>query len=43
MAYGKLCRRMDGKKSIIRISKKMLNRIRYVWTTEQPYKISVVE
>lgn len=42
MAYGKLLRRMDSRKAIIRISKKLLNRIRYVWINEQPYKLSVV-
>ena len=43
MAYGKLCRRMDGRKAIIRIAKKLLNRIRYVWINEQPYVLTVVE
>ena len=43
MAYGKLCNRMPGNKAIIRISKKLLNRIRYVWSNQQPYQFSVVE
>ncbi len=43
MSYGKLCRRMPGKKAIIRISKKLLNRIRYVWSNQEPYIYSVVE
>jgi len=43
MAYGKLCNRMPGNKAIIRISKKLLNRIRYVWMTQNPYQFSVVE
>lgn len=43
MAYGKLCNRMPGNKAIIRISKKLLNRIRYVWRNQQPYQFSVVE
>lgn len=43
MAYGKLCKRMPGKKAIIRISKKLLNRIRYVWNNNQPYVMSVVK
>lgn len=43
MSYGKLCNRMPGNKAIIRISKKLLNRIRYVWKTQQPYQFSVVE
>ncbi len=42
MAYGKLCKRMPGNKAIIRISKKLLNRIRYVWSNQQPYQFSVV-
>ena len=43
MAYGKLCRRMSGQRAIIRISKKLLNRIRSVWSKQQPYVFSVVE
>jgi len=43
MAYGKLCNRMPGNKAIIRISKKLLNRIRYVWNNQQPYQFSVIE
>jgi len=43
MAYGKLCGRMPGNKAIIRISKKLLNRIRYVWNNQQPYLFSVVK
>ncbi len=43
MAYGKLCKRMPGNKAIIRISKKILNRIRYVWNNQQPYIFSVVK
>lgn len=43
MAYGKLCRRMDSKRAIIRITKKLLSRIRYVWINQQPYELSVVE
>ena len=43
MAYGKLLNRMPSNKAIIRISKKLLNRIRYVWKTQQPYQFSVVK
>lgn len=43
MAYGKLCRRMDSRKAIIRMAKKLLSRIRYVWMNKQPYVLSVVE
>ncbi len=34
MNYDKLCRKMKANKAIIRIAKKLLNRVRYVWTTE---------
>ncbi len=43
MAYGKLCSRTPSPKAIIRISKKLLNKIRYVWLNQKPYVISVVE
>jgi len=43
MAYGKLCRRMDSRKAIIRMAKKLLSRIRYVWINQQSYVLSVVE
>ncbi len=43
MAYGKLCRRMSGQRAIIRISKKLLSRIRCVWSNQQPYVFSVVK
>ena len=43
MAYGKLRMRMSSQKAIIRISKKLLNRIRYVWLNEVAYITSVVE
>lgn len=43
MAYVKLCKRMDSRKAIIRIAKKLLGRIRYVWLNQQPYLLSVVE
>ena len=32
--YDILCRKMKANKAIIRIAKKLLNRVRYVWTTE---------
>ena len=40
---GKLCNRMPGNKAIIWISKKSLNRIRYVWKAQQPYQFEVVK
>lgn len=43
MAYGKLCQRMPPNKAIIRISKKLLNRIRTVWMNQQEYVIAVVK
>lgn len=43
MSYGKLCGRMPGNKAVIRISKKLLNRIRYVWSNQEPYICSVVK
>ncbi len=43
MSYGKLCGRMSGKRAIIRISKKLLNRIRHVWSKQEPYVYSLVE
>lgn len=43
MAYGKLCKKMPPNKAIIRISKKLLNRIRAVWIHQQEYAIAVVQ
>ena len=43
MAYGKLCKRMTSQRAIIRISKKLLSRIRCVWSNQQPYVFSVVK
>jgi len=42
MAYGKLCNRMSGQKAIIKMSKKLLGRIRHVWTKKEKYVLSVV-
>ena len=36
--YSKLKRRMKGQDAIIRIAKKLLSRIRYVWLHKEPYK-----
>lgn len=41
LAYNKLCRRMNGNNAIIRICKKMLNRIRYVMIHNQPYQMAI--
>lgn len=43
MAYSKLCKRMDANKAIIRIAKKLLNRIRYVLKNQQEYVKAVVK
>lgn len=41
LAFNKLCGRMPKNKAIIRIAKKLLNRIRYVLKTEQQYVMSM--
>ncbi len=43
LAYGKLIKRMEPTKAIIRIAKKMLNRIRYVLKTQTFYEYAVVK
>ena len=43
MAYTELTRRMSGQKAIIRISRKLLNRVRYVLKHNKPYVMAVVE
>ncbi len=42
-AYNSLTRRMVSQKAIIRIAKKLLNRIRYVWLNKKEYVIAVLE
>lgn len=41
LAYKELSKRMSKQKAIIRIAKKMLNRVRYVWITRKTYVDSV--
>lgn len=41
--YGELIKRISKSKAILRISKKLLSRIKHVWSTEEPYVIGVVE
>jgi transposase len=41
-AYGKLVMRMGKQKAIVRIAKKLLNRIMYVWRNEKEYVCAVV-
>jgi len=42
MGYGKLVQRMSRQEAIIRIAKKLLNRIMYVWRQDKDYVCSVV-
>lgn len=41
-SYGQLCKRMNPNEAIIRIAKKLLNRIRYVMRNEKEYVLSVI-
>lgn len=41
LAFNKLCGRMQKNKAIIRIAKKLLNRIRYVLKNEEMYQMSI--
>ncbi|EHQ24447.1 transposase IS116/IS110/IS902 family protein [Mucilaginibacter paludis DSM 18603] len=43
LAFNNLCKRMKKNKAIIRIAKKMLNRIRFVMKNQKPYVTSVVK
>ncbi len=43
MVYGQFRRRMNEQRSIIRIAKKLLSRILYVWNKQEDYVCSVVE
>ena len=43
MKYSSLCKRMDANKAIIRIAKKLLNRIRYVLKNQQEYVKAVIK
>lgn len=40
-AYKHLCKRMSKQEAIIRIAKKLLNRLRYVWINRKPYAVAV--
>lgn len=40
--FNELAKRMNKNKAIIRIARKMLSRIRYVLTNQQPYELGVV-
>ncbi|MBU2590692.1 MAG: IS110 family transposase [Nitrospinae bacterium] len=43
MAFNDLCKRMPKSKAIVRIARKLLNRVRYVLKNQQEYVIGVVE
>lgn len=40
--YGKLIKRMPKQKAIIKIAKKLLNRLRYIWFNNKEYKYAIV-
>jgi transposase len=42
LAYSKLCKRMKPNKAIIRIAKKLLNRIRYVLNNQKQYEYAII-
>ena len=42
MVYGQLIRRMTKQRAIIRIAKKLLSRVMYVWKNDQDYVFDVV-
>ena len=43
LTYSNLKKRMDGPHAIIKIARKLLNRIRRVWLSGQPYSIAIAE
>jgi len=43
MKYGELKQRMDGNKAIVKIAKKLLNRIKHVLVTREPYVQGIVK
>jgi transposase len=42
LSYSNLCKRMKPNKAIIRIAKKLLNRIRYVLKNQTKYEYSII-
>lgn len=42
-AFNEYCKRMSKQKAIVRIAKKLLNRIRYVWINRKEYVQGVIE
>ena len=43
IAFNEYSKRMSKQKAIIRIAKKLLNRIRYVWLNKKEYAIGIIE
>jgi len=43
LAFAELSHRMPPQQAIIRIARKLLNRIRYVWIHEKPYEMGLVQ
>ena len=43
MTFNELRKRMDSKKAIIHIAKKLVSRMRYVWLNNKPYVCAVLE
>ena len=42
LAFGQLCKRMEPREAIVRIARKLLNRIRFVLRHDEPYVTGVV-
>ena len=42
-SFNECCKRMSKQKAIIRIARKLLNRIRYVWINKKEYQIGVIK
>lgn len=42
MSFNQLTKRMPKNRAIVRVARKLLNRIRYVLRNQQPYEIGVV-
>jgi transposase len=43
MKFAELSKRMSEQEAIIRIAKKLLNRIRYVWKNQTPYQKGIIQ
>lgn len=43
LAYSELKKKMTGKRAIIRIARKLLNRVYHVWKTKEPYEKGIVQ